>query len=70
VNPPNERALVKKEGGGASLGQGMVGPYAGNHIVFADRGRIVAVNIGGIVAAVTVSGSSGGLEDVNARVLA
>ncbi len=52
------------------MGQGMVGPYADNHIVFADRGRIVAVNIGGIVAAVAVSGSSDGLGDVNARVLA
>jgi hypothetical protein len=48
------------------------GCYAGNRIVVADRGRMVAVNVGGIVVAVAISGSGsgGGVGDVNARVLA
>jgi hypothetical protein len=47
------------------------GGYAGNHIVVANRGRRAAVNVGGIVAAVAVNGSSGGFGgDVDTPVLA
>ena len=46
------------------------GCYAGDRIIVADRERMAAVNVGGIVAAVSVGGSGGGLWDFNARVLA
>ncbi len=46
------------------------GHYAGNHIVVADCGKMAAVNVGSIVAAVAVGCSGGGFGDVDARVLA
>ena len=46
------------------------GRYAGDRIVVADRGRMAAVYVGGIVAAVAIGGSDGGFGDVDARVLA
>ena len=46
------------------------GWYAGNRIVVADRGRMAAIDIGGIVAAVAVGGSDGGFGDMDTPVLA
>ena len=62
------------EGGGwgCLVGARGGGPYAGDRIVVADRGsgRMAAVDVGGIIAAVAVSSSNGGSGDVDARVLA
>ena len=69
VNPLDGRASTKEKGGVAVSGRETV-HYAGNRIVVANRGRMAAVNLGGIVTAVAVGGSGGGFGVVNARVLA
>ena len=61
VNLLEAHVVGAKDGGG----------YAGDHNVVADCGRMAAINVGGIVTAVAVGGSSGGIGgDVDAGVLA
>ena len=62
---------VDKGGGwGCLVGVRDSGCYAGHCNVVANQGRMAAINIGGIIAAVAVSGSGGGFGGVDARVLA
>ena len=66
------RRTCANEGGewGHLVGARDGGCYAVNRIVGANCGWMAAVNVGGMVAAVPIGGSSGGVGGVNARVLA
>ena len=62
---------VNKGGGwGYLVGAREGGRYAGDRIDVADRGRMAAVDVGGIVTAVAVGSSGIGFRDIDARVLA
>ena len=70
IESPRRTRVDKGVGWGCLVGARDGGCYADDHAIVANHGRMAAIDVGGIVAAIAVGSSGGGFGDVNVCVLA